>query len=155
MKVKYVMTDDVKCCNLETNLAAAAKIMWEADCGAIPVTDGQGKVIGVITDRDICIAAATRSRTEGEISVQDVISKNLCACSPHDDVRAALGTMRAQQVRRLPVVGQDGRLAGIISIHDIAVQARSGKGSAVPADDVLDAFIAITAPSPARMTISA
>jgi CBS domain-containing protein len=156
MRVKDVMTDDVKCCNLETNLAAAAKIMWEADCGAVPVTDGQNKVIGVITDRDICIAGATRSRTEGEIPVQEVISKTLYSCSPNDDVRAALETMRSQRVRRLPVVAQDGRLAGIISIHDIAVQARhAGKGSAVPAEDVLDTFIAITAPSPAHMTISA
>src|SRR5579872_2795388 len=108
MRVKDVMTDDVKCCSLETNLAAAAKIMWEADCGAVPVTDGQNKVIGVITDRDICIAGATRSRTEGEIPVQEVISRTVYSCSPNDDVRVALETMRAQQVRRLPVVGQDG-----------------------------------------------
>ena len=73
MRVKDVMTDDVKCCSLETNLAAAAKIMWEADCGALPVIDGHNKVIGVITDRDICIAGATRSRTEGEIPVQEVL----------------------------------------------------------------------------------
>ena len=155
MRVKDVMTDDVKCCNQETNLAAAAKIMWEADCGALPVTDGHNKVIGVITDRDICIAGATRSRTEGEISVQEVISKTLYSCSPNDDVRAALETMRSRRIRRLPVVGQDGQLAGIISIHDIAVQARSGKGSAPPAEDVLHAFIAITGPSHAHMTISA
>lgn len=155
MRVKDIMTDDVKCCSAETNLASAAKIMWEGDCGAVPVIDAQSKVIGMITDRDICIAAATRSRTEGEIPVQDVISKSLCSCSPQDDVRTALGTMRAHQVRRLPVVTQDGRLAGIISIHDIAVQARSGRGSALPADDVLDAFIAITAPSGGRVTMSA
>lgn len=155
MRVKDVMTDDVQCCSLETNLAAAAKIMWDADCGAVPVTDGQSKVIGVITDRDICIAGATRSRAEGEIPVQDVISKPLYCCSPNDDVRVALETMRSQQVRRLPVVGQDGRLAGIISIHDLAVQARSGKGSALPAEDVLDTFIAISAPSPMQTLVSA
>jgi CBS domain-containing protein len=155
MRVKDVMTDDVKCCSLETNLAAAAKIMWEGDCGAIPVTDGGNKVIGVITDRDICIAGATRSRTEGEIPVQDVISHTVYSCLPEDDVRAALETMRSQRVRRLPVVAKDGSLAGIISIHDIAVQARSGKGSAVPAEDVLDTFIAITAPSQAQMRIPA
>jgi CBS domain-containing protein len=155
MRVKDVMTGDVKCCSPETNLAAAAKIMWEGDCGAVPVTDGQNKVIGVITDRDICIAGATRSRTEGEIPVQDVISKTLHSCAPNDDVRAALETMRSRQIRRLPVVAQDGRLAGIISIHDIAVHARAGKGSAVPAEDVLDTFIAITAPPAAQLTISA
>jgi CBS domain-containing protein len=155
MRVKEVMTDDVKCCSMDTNLAVAAKIMWESDCGVIPVTDGQGKVVGVITDRDICIAGATRSRTEGEIPVQEVISKNVYSCSPNDDLRAALGTMRERQVRRLPVLGQDGRLAGILSIHDIVAQARSGRGSGLPAEDVLDTFIAIGAPGPSRVTISA
>jgi CBS domain-containing protein len=155
MRVKDVMTDDVKYCSLETNLAAAAKIMWDADCGAVPVTDGQNKVVGVITDRDICIAGATRPGAEGEIPVRDVISTRLHACGPNDDVRAALETMRSRRIRRLPVVAQDGRLAGIISIHDIAVQARSGKNSGVPAEDVLDTFIAITAPASTRTTITA
>src|SRR5262245_11710178 len=71
MKVKDLMTTDVKRCSPETNLAAAAKIMWEGDCGAVPVTDERDHVVGVITDRDICIAAATRPRTEGEIPVKD------------------------------------------------------------------------------------
>lgn len=145
MKVKELMTSDVKSCSLSTNLAAAAKIMWEGDCGAVPVTDERGKVVGLITDRDICIAGATRSRTEGEIPVQDVISKALYTCAPGEDIRAALETMRTRKVRRLPVVDQAGRLAGIISIHDIALQARSSKGADVPVDAVLDAFIAITA----------
>jgi CBS domain-containing protein len=147
MKVKELMTSDVKSCSPETNLAAAAKIMWEGDCGAVPVTDDRGKVIGIITDRDICIAAATRSRREGEIPVQEVSSKTVYTCTPGDDVRAALETMKNRKVRRLPVVGQDGRLAGILSIHDIALQARSGKNGEVMPDAVLDAFIAITAPA--------
>jgi CBS domain-containing protein len=147
MKVKELMTSDVKACDMETNLAAAAKIMWEEDCGAIPVTDGGGKVVGMITDRDICIAAATRPRTEGEIPVQDVISRVLYTCSPGDDVRTALDTMRSRQVRRLPVVEHDGHLAGIVSIHDIASQARSSKSADVTPEAVLETFIAITAPS--------
>jgi CBS domain-containing protein len=153
MKVREIMTSDVKRCSLDTNLAAAAKIMWEADCGAVPVTDDHGKVVGVITDRDICIAGATRSSAEGEIPVRDVISKSLHACTPGDDVRAAMETMKLQQVRRLPVIGHDGRLVGIISIHDVALQARSGKGAHIPAEDVLETFIAITAPSPAGVPV--
>jgi CBS domain-containing protein len=152
MKVKELMTTDAKHCSMETNLAAVAKIMWEGDCGAVPVTDERGRVVGVITDRDICIAAATRPRTEGEIPVKDVISKALYTCAPGDDVRAALETMKARKVRRLPVVEQGGRLAGIVSIHDIAVQSRS-KSADVSPDSVLDAFIAITAP--ARVAVTA
>ena len=151
MKVKDVMTTDVKHCGLETNLAAAAKIMWEGDCGAVPVTDANGRVVGVITDRDICIAAATRPRTEGEIPVQDVISRKLYTCGPGDDVRTALETMKSRKIRRLPVVEQGGRLAGIVSIHDIAVQSRN-RGSEISPDSVLDAFIAITAPTQAAVT---
>jgi CBS domain-containing protein len=147
MKVKDLMTSDVKSCGLETNLAAAAKIMWEEDCGAIPVTDGSGKVVGVITDRDICIAGATRSRSEGEIPVQDVISKILYTCTPGDDVRTALDTMKSKKVRRLPVLGHDGHLAGILSIHDIATQARSSKGAELTPESVLETFIAISAPT--------
>jgi CBS domain-containing protein len=151
MKVKELMTTDVKHCGMETNLAAAAKIMWEGDCGAVPVTDERGKVVGVITDRDICIAAATRPRTEGEIPVKDVISKAVYTCSPADDVRSALETMKSRKVRRLPVVEQGGRLAGIVSIHDIAVQSRS-KSADISPDSVLDAFIAITAPAHVGVT---
>jgi CBS domain-containing protein len=146
MKVKELMTTDVKRCTPETNLAAAAKIMWEGDCGAVPVTDERDRVVGVITDRDICIAAATRPRTEGEIPVKEVISKPLYTCAPGDDVRAALEIMKTRKIRRLPVVEQGGRLAGIVSIHDIAVQSRT-RNSDISTDSVLDAFIAITAPA--------
>jgi CBS domain-containing protein len=146
MKVKDLMTTDVKRCSPETNLAAAAKIMWEGDCGAVPVTDERDHVVGVITDRDICIAAATRPSSEAEIPVKDVISKEVYTCAPGDDTRAALETMKARKVRRLPVVEQGGRLVGIVSIHDIAVQSRSRSGDVSP-DAVLEAFIAITAPA--------
>jgi CBS domain-containing protein len=155
MKVKEIMTSDVKSCTLDTNLAAAAKIMWEADCGSVPVTDDRGKVVGMITDRDICIAAATRPRTEGEIAVRDVISHDLYTSTPEEDVRNAMRTMKTQQVRRLPVVAQDGGLRGIVTIHDIAVQAGRDKGSAIPTQDVLETFIAITEPSHRRRAVPA
>jgi CBS domain-containing protein len=121
--------------------------MWEDDCGAIPVTDERGQVVGMITDRDICIAGATRARAEGEIPVQDVISKVVYSCAPSDDVRQALETMRLRKVRRLPVVDQSGRLTGIVSVHDIALEARSRKSADIPPEAVLDTFIAITAPA--------
>ena len=147
MRVKELMTSDVKSCSLDTNLAAAAKIMWDSDCGVVPVADEHGRVVGVITDRDICIAAATRGRVEGEIPVQDVISKVVYTCAASDDVRQALETMRLRQVRRLPVVDQGGRLAGIVSVHDIALAARSHKSLDIQPEAVLDTYIAITAPA--------
>ena len=151
MKIKELMTSDVKSCGLDTNLAAAAKIMWEEDCGAVPVTDDSGRVVGVITDRDICIAGATRPNAEGEIPVRDVISDELYTCAPSDDARAALDTMRQRKVRRLPVVDASGRLAGIVSIHDLATHARGGKGSDIQAEAVIDAFVAISSATHVRM----
>jgi CBS domain-containing protein len=153
MKVREIMTPDVKSCSLDTNLASAAEIMWRYDCGALPVTDGGGSVVGMITDRDICIAAATRSRAEGDIAVKEVLSKPLRACSPTDDIRTAMETMKTQQLRRLPVVDNDGRLSGIVSLHDIAAQARGRQQNAgVSPNEVLDAFIAITAQPPVSAT---
>jgi len=108
-------------------------------------------VIGVITDRDICIAAATRPRTKGEIPVREVMSQRLYTCAPTDDVRSALETMKTRKIRRLPVVEQNGRLAGILSIHDVAAQSRT-RGSDVSSDAVLDAFIALTAPAQVSVT---
>lgn len=148
MKVREIMTANVKSCDINTNLATAAEIMWKHDCGAVPVTDGGGAVVGMITDRDICIAAATRSRAEGDIQVGEVLSKQLRSCSPGDDIRSAMETMRTEQLRRLPVVEPDGRLAGIVSLHDIAMQARGRQASGVSPTDVLDAFIQITAQPP-------
>jgi CBS domain-containing protein len=148
MKVKEIMTSDVKACGLDTNLASAAEVMWKHDCGALPVVDGGGSVVGMITDRDICIAAATRSRAEGDITIREVLSKPVRSCSPADDIRSAMETMKAQQLRRLPVVDDNGRLAGIVSLHDIAMQAKGRQNAGVSPNDVLDAFIAITAQPP-------
>ena len=72
MKVREMMTSDVKTCRPETNLAEAVKDMWEGDCGALPVVSDEGRVIGMITDRDICIALATRGRSADRIAVREV-----------------------------------------------------------------------------------
>lgn len=148
MRVKEIMTSDAKSVGLDTNLASAAEIMWKHDCGALPVTDGGGSVVGMITDRDICIAAATRFRGEGDITVREVLTKPLRSCSPSDDIRSAMETMKTQQLRRLPVVNGDGRLEGIVSLHDIAIQARGRQNAGISPNEVVDTYIAITAQPP-------
>ena len=82
--------------------------MWDYDCGALPVVNEAGHVIGMITDRDIAIAAATKRRPAAEIAVSEVISGNVCSCVRDDDIKSALKTMRHEKVRRLPVVKADG-----------------------------------------------
>ena len=119
MKVREIMTSDVKTCRAETNLAEAVKFMWERDCGVLPVVKADGKVTGMITDRDICVAIATRGRTADRIAVHDVATGKLCTCAADDDAIVALQMMKSERVRRLPVVDAEGRLKGILSLNDV------------------------------------
>jgi CBS domain-containing protein len=136
MRVKELQTSDVKSCTGDTDLAAAAKIMWDRDCGVVPVVDSERKVIGVITDRDICIATATRSTVPSEIRVRDVMSgQGLHSCGPDDDVRTALATMKTHRVRRLPVLDRQQRLVGIISMNDLVMRAEGRRGADVPSEN--------------------
>ena len=126
MKVQDVMTKDVKACFPETNLAAAAALMWQNDCGILPVVINGGNTVGVITDRDIAIAVGTRGRSPQEIRVDEVIHGPVLACTPDDEVHTALKIMRKDKVRRLPVLSDDGVLKGILSLNDVVIRAQKG-----------------------------
>lgn len=124
MKVQDVMTRAVASCHRNANLAAATALMWEHNCGHLPVVEDQGKVVAAITDRDICIALGTRNRRAGEVRVSEVIWRPAVLCSVDDDLRHALKIMAGERVRRLPVVDHDGALVGILSLDDVILQAR-------------------------------
>jgi CBS domain-containing protein len=126
MKVQDVMTHDVKACFPETNLAAAAALMWQNDCGILPVVVNGGNAVGVITDRDIAIAVGTRGRSPQDIRVDEVIHGPVLACAPDDEVHTALMIMRKDKVRRLPVLSDDGVLRGILSLNDVVIHAQKG-----------------------------
>jgi len=129
MKVKDVMLASPCYCQPGTNLGSATELMWTANCGFLPVESAEGKVIGVITDRDVCIALGTRNRPAGEVTVGEVISDKLYSCKPEDEVQVALKTMAETQVHRLPVVAQNGTLVGILSMDDVLFRAEaSGPG---------------------------
>ena len=148
MEVKEVMTSEAVSCTPETSLASAAGLMWEHDCGVLPVVDDVRKVVGVITDRDICMAAAMRPRPASEISVSEVISGEVYACRPEADVREALNIMRREKVHRLPVVGTDGELQGILSMNDITLEAKATDDKSAPGlsyADVVEAYKALCA----------
>ncbi len=123
MRVKEVMTEGVKSCRVEDFLNVPAQLMWDNDCGCIPVLDGSGRVCGIITDRDICIAAYTQGKTLQEIPVVSAMSREVWSCSPSDSLAAAERLMAEKKVRRLPVIDSEGKLAGIISLHDVAREA--------------------------------
>lgn len=142
MKVQEVMTQDVKACFPDTNLAAAAMLMWENDCGVLPVVVNGGSTVGVITDRDIAIAVGTRGRAPQELRVDEVIQGPVVACSLDDDVHTALMTMRKDKLRRLPVLNNEGELKGILSINDVVLHAQKGN-KGLDYDDVVSTFKAI------------
>lgn len=136
MKVKDVMTKDVRTCGLDSDLSAVARMMWMRQCGVIPVMDN-GQVVGVITDRDICIAAGSKNREPSMITVSEAMTRKLFSVPPDADIRDALQIMREKQVRRLPVIDAKGKLCGIVSLDDVAIKARdAAKPEELSADDV-------------------
>lgn len=146
MKVKEVMMGTPYTCRKETNLGEAAELMWKANCGFLPVLGENGKVCGVVTDRDICMALGTRNKVAGEVIVGGVTSYKLYACSPEDEIHVALLTMRDGRVRRLPVIDADGKVVGVLSMDDILLRAEpsgSGKIAELSADEVVRIYKAI------------
>jgi CBS domain-containing protein len=125
MKVNEVMTKSPAYCSTDTNLGAAAEIMWKRNCGFLPVVSPQQNVVGVITDRDMCIAMATRNRLPGQVTVQEISSMVTYSCRPDDDVQAAMETMADKKVRRLPVIDAAGKLEGILSVDDVILRTDS------------------------------
>jgi CBS domain-containing protein len=120
VKVKDIMTGEPRTCSLGTNLAAAAALMLDGDCGILPVVDDE-KLVGVVTDRDMYIALATRNMRASELTVRDVVQTPVYTCGPDDDVQAVLETMKQHCVRRLPVEGFGGTIMGIVSMNDIVL----------------------------------
>ena len=143
MKVRDAMMDRPYYCQPENNLGSATELMWNANCGFLPVQSAEGKVIGVITDRDICIALGTRNCPAGEIRVGEVMSGELHSCGPDDDIHMALQTMREAKIRRLPVTAKNGTLVGVLSMDDILFRAEPrspGKEPELSCDEVVRTF---------------
>ena len=144
MKVQDVMTYGVQTCRPESNLADAAMRMWRNDCGVLPVVADGAKVVGMITDRDICMAAATKHRDPANIRVKEVISGKVYGCSPDTDIHEALKIMQQKQVRRLPIISaEDGKLAGILSMNDVALRAKAERKAELSAEDVENTLRAV------------
>jgi CBS domain-containing protein len=120
IRVGAVMTDTVQACSPDDSLHRPAEIMWNGDCGSVPVIDSARHVCGIITDRDICMAAFTKGLPLSSIRVGDVMSHNVHHCAPNDTLERAIGIMAEAEVRRLPVIAEDGKLRGIVSLADIA-----------------------------------
>lgn len=148
MKVQELMTSAVETCTPTSDLASVAMTMWRQDCGIVPVVDESQRVLGVVTDRDICMAVATRHRRPEELMAGELMGDRVISARLDEDVRSALEKMRTERIRRLPVLDDQKRLRGILSMNDIVLGARPAGGQASPgvsANDVLAAFQGICA----------
>jgi CBS domain-containing protein/osmotically-inducible protein OsmY len=122
MTCREVMTATPKCCLPDDIVARAAEIMREEDVGPVPVVQdlADKRLRGIVTDRDIAIKMVAAGRDPRSTRVEEIMSKNLIACYVDDDYEQAMRAMAQHQVRRIPVVDKDGKLAGIISQADLA-----------------------------------
>lgn len=123
MKARDLMTPDVLTCRPDEPMAAAARIMWERDCGIVPVVDALGRPIGVVTDRDLCMASFTRNEALSRMPVRDAMAKEVFACREDDEESAIHDAMREHRVRRIAVVDKAGRLRGVVSLNDLVLHA--------------------------------
>ena len=144
MTVKELMKTDVSTCAPDDDLAGVVTIMRDRDCGFLPVVDGRGTVVGVVTDRDVCLAAAAKYRPLARVSAHEIMSHPVFSCFADENVKTVLVTMAKHRSRRLPVLNKSGRLQGVLSIDDI-VQAPRRRGGP-NADDIVAVLRAIYAP---------
>jgi len=142
MKIKDVMTPSPTVCVPGTTLAEAASMMLESDCGMLPVVSADA-LVGVVTDRDLYIALATRNRRASEMTVGEVARGPVWTCAPDDDVHVALATMKEHRIRRVPVTGFAGTVLGVVSVNDLLLAV--GPKKQLPGGEVLETLQGICA----------
>lgn len=151
MRIRDLMTKQVASVRSADSAAVAARLMWDCDCGGVPVIDDEGRAIAMITDRDICMAALMRDRAPSAIPVADAMSRELHFCGQDDDVSTAEQVMRTHQIRRLPILDRDRRPVGVLSLADIVRATDRTKGRStreVAPEEVAVTLADICAPPP-------
>jgi CBS domain-containing protein len=143
------MTMAVQSCTPSDNLQRAAELLWQRDCGVVPVVDTESRVVGMITDRDICMAAYTQGRQLWQIPVSSAMGQNVQTANENDSIQDVETLMRKSQVRRVPVVDGTGRLKGILSLNDLARHVHktfARKSDGLSGDSVAQTLAAIGEP---------
>lgn len=123
MKARDLMTHPAITCHVNDPLNMAAHRMWDQDCGALPVVNDDGKVTGMITDRDICMAAYTQGRSLDAMLVNSAMATHVVSVGPDQSILDVEQLMATHQIRRIPVVDAEGKAVGVISIDDLAKEA--------------------------------
>jgi len=147
MDVRDLMTWEVQSCHPDMDLGTVAMMLWEQDCGIVPVLErGTDRLVGVVTDRDICMATATKGRKPAKIAVSEIMNGAPRSCLPDDDLHAAMDSMADAQVHRLPVVDESGVLKGLLSMNDLILASGPGgkRGGPVPDGEVMEVLRAVS-----------
>ena len=146
MNISDVMSQEVKCCSAEMALDQVGMMMWEGDCGAIPIVDNTNRPIGMVTDRDIAMCCVLNHKAPWELSASTITgSRQLFTCSADDNLDTALTIMKEQRVRRLPVTDSQGCLTGMLSIDDIVACTEKAKSdTTVPYDVTMSTLKAVS-----------
>lgn len=120
MRVQELMTAQPFTCQSNQNLYVVAQMMWDHDCGSIPIVDDRGHLVGMVTDRDICMAALTQGRTLQELPIHIAMSRQVYSARPEQDAGEVRALMAEHQVRRIPVVDDQRKPIGIVTLKDLA-----------------------------------
>jgi CBS domain-containing protein len=123
MNISEAMTPDPACCIRGDTVQAAAIIMRELSVGVVPVVDSEEsqKLVGVITDRDLCMDVVAEGKHPATMKVEDCMTTELITCHPNDEIEQVAHMMQQNQIRRVPVVDDEFHLKGIISMADIVL----------------------------------
>lgn len=122
LRCRDIMTRNVTTCRRDTPIAQVARIMRDEDIGAVPVIAGDGKLEGIITDRDIIVSGLNSDKNDAELQAEDCMSTDLFTANQNDRIVEVINEMGDHKVRRVPVVDSRDRLVGIISMADIAIE---------------------------------
>jgi CBS domain-containing protein len=123
MHAQDLMTSPPITCHVNDPLTVAAQKMWDADIGALPVVNDEGKVTGMITDRDICMAAYTQGRSLDGLLVNSAMTRKIVSASPEATLTDVEQLMARHQVRRIPIVDATGNPVGVVSVNDLAIES--------------------------------
>lgn len=141
MKISELMTRTAQVCRPSDSLDRAAQLMWDHDIGALIVVDEPGQVVGVITDRDICMAAYTCGVALRDIPVAQAMARHVVTCTPDDTSDAVQAMMAKHKIRRVPVVDDANHPVGMLSLNDLACTMARGRD--LPASEVAGTLAAI------------
>jgi len=124
MKCMDVLTKDPVCCLPGDTVEQAARLMKKEDVGPIPVIESRQskKLLGIVTDRDMAVKVVAEGRDNKKTKVEEIMTRNPVTCHPNDDLQVALDAMAQHQIRRVPVVDDQGRITGIIAQADVATR---------------------------------